>query len=999
MTLELAGSEATQIATGDFDVGMETGPGTIDVALVNSTSNQLEIYFQGESGTGFAPSRYYSIPLTSPARWADAGDINHDGMCDILVGTANGNLIVFYQNEGVGISDYNNIEHACPDGLSDADIGDLDDDGELEVLVAGSDIGTLRALDLDGFVFETMTIQNGGAGPYIPLIEDVDGDGRKDAVLGSSGSFSISIHIQNDLFPVADFYPVATSTEGSLVQLDGGLSTDSNSDVSSLSYQWSVRYQGSGPWTFLGSGKQMNCSFADSGTHDLSLKVTDRGGLSAYKNGTVTVLDASPTSMFSASSVNIMEGMSITFEDLSSSPADDLTEFVWDFGDGTVESYPTRTDPSHRYVSNGTYSVKLTVVDEDGSNDSYEMTVQVDDGSPQADFDASTGSVMENGTVWFNSTSTSPSDSLALQQWKVDGQVVGSGPSMSYQFLANGTYDINLTVVDSDGSLSHSNRTITVTDQAPLVEFDYTRASDAEGIVITFHDRSTSYDPIAKRFWDMGDGTVLSGTTVHHSYSQQGEYVVELSVLDSDGSNVSLSRTLSVQDTDPEVGEIYTGGSGGTSFAKHTNVTFTVEAVQGFDPLSYRWLIVTSSGTIFEQTTDVPSFFYRFDEGGSYTVRVSVKDTDDSVDRDIQIDIVDSPPVAIFTFEVSTTEGMVYFSANQSYDPDGDTPNLQYRWAFGDGSSWTDWNSTYRTIYHQYFAEGVFSVFLQVSDGSNAAVQNSTTVILDRTPPTITFLDRPTSSGTGEAIEVVVSVSDATPLRKVVLLYTLDQVNWIEVAMALTGPGNYTGQIPSQDEEVEIFYSVMAVDSNGYNQTTVPVQLLVEQDLGMTYLIVGLLAIIAVLSAIIIYLWRTRPVVDEVFLIYHDGNLIAHQARRLKPGMDDQIMSSMLVAIQGFVTDSFKDESVTGLKRMDFGDKKLMIEKREFYYLAVVLVGSRTGNVPTKLEKVMDSIDENYGIELIAWDGDLEKMRGIKDETRPLFERVGFFEKRSNDKG
>ncbi len=673
--------------------------------------------------------------------------------------------------------------------------------------------------------------------------------------------------------------------------------------------------------------------------------------------------------------------------------------FIWDFGDGTVESYPTSTDPTPL----GTFpmertSVRLTVIDEDGSNDSYDMSVQVSDGSPWAEFVSSTGSVMENGTVWFNSTSTSPSDDLALQQWSVNGLVIGSGPSVNYRFLANGSYDVNLTVTDSDGSRSYANQTIAVTDQVPLVDFDYSRASDDEGITITFHDLSTSYDPITKRFWDMGDGTVLTGATVHYTYVQEGEYIVRLSVLDSDGSNVSKSITVSVQDTDPEVGSIYTGGSGGTSFAKHTNVTFTVEAVQGFDPLSYRWLITTSAGTIFEQTTSVPSFYYRFDEGGSYTVRVFVNDTDDSVERNIQIDIIDSPPVAIFTYEVSTTEGMVYFSANQSYDPDGDTPNLQYRWAFGDGSSWTDWNSTYRTIYHQYFDEGVFNVFLQVSDGSNAAVQNSTTVILDRTPPEITFLDRPTSSNVGEAVEIAVSVSDATPLKKVVLLYTLDQVNWIEVPMALTGPGNYTGQIPAQDEDVEIYYSVMAVDSNGYNQTTVPVQLLVEQDLTMTYLVIALLAIIGVLSMIVIYLWRTRPVVDEVFLIYHDGNLIAHQARRLKPGMDDQIMSSMLVAIQGFVTDSFKDESVTGLKRMDFGEKKLMIEKREFYYLAVVLVGSRTGNVPAKLERIMDNIDENYGIELIAWDGDLEKMRGIKDETRPLFERVGFFEKRNNDK-
>ncbi len=145
--------------------------------------------------------------------------------------------------------------YACPDGLSKADLGDLDDDGELEVLVAGFDVGTLTMLDLDGFIFETITVQNGGAGHYLPLIEDVNDDERMDMVLGSSGSVSISIYTQNDLFPVADFYPVATSTEGSLVQLDASLSSDSVSDISSLSYQWSVRYKGARAWVFLASGE------------------------------------------------------------------------------------------------------------------------------------------------------------------------------------------------------------------------------------------------------------------------------------------------------------------------------------------------------------------------------------------------------------------------------------------------------------------------------------------------------------------------------------------------------------------------------------------------------------------------------------------------------------------------------------------------------------------------------------------------------------------------
>ena len=396
-------------------------------------------------------------------RWADAGDINHDGMCDILVGTADGQPHRYYQNEGVGFSDSNKIVYACPDGFSKADLGDLDDDGELEVLVAGFDIGTLMMFDLDGFIFETITVQNGGAGDYLPLIEDVNDDERKDMVLGSTGSVSISIFTQNDLFPVADFYPVTTSTEGSLVQLDAGLSSDSVSDISSLSYQWSVRYNGSATWEALASGEVANCSFADSGTHELSLKVTDRGGLSAFKNGTVTVVDASPTALFDASTNSIVEGMTISFVDRSSSPADDLTNFLWDFGDGTVESYPMSTDPVHRYGANGTFTVRLTVIDEDGSNDSYDMMVQVSDGSPWAEFVSSAGSVIENGTVWFNSTSTSPSDALALQQWSVNGLAIGSGPSVNYRFLANGSYDVNLTVTDSDGSRSYANQTITVT--------------------------------------------------------------------------------------------------------------------------------------------------------------------------------------------------------------------------------------------------------------------------------------------------------------------------------------------------------------------------------------------------------------------------------------------------------------------------------------------------------------------------------------------------------
>ncbi len=204
-------------------------------------------------------------------------------------------------------------------------------------------------------VFETITIQNGGAGHYLPLIEDVNDDERNGH---GPRLFRVGFHI--DLHPERPFPSGRLLPSGHLHR--GQLGSTGREPflrfgighiLPFLPMERTLRRER--PLEFLASGRRSNCSFADSGTHGLSLKVTDRGGLSAYKNGTVTVLDASPTAMFDASTDSIVEGMSITFVDRSSSPADDLTEFIWDFGDGTVESYPMSTDPTHRYVSNGSY--------------------------------------------------------------------------------------------------------------------------------------------------------------------------------------------------------------------------------------------------------------------------------------------------------------------------------------------------------------------------------------------------------------------------------------------------------------------------------------------------------------------------------------------------------------------------------------------------------------------------------------------------------------------
>ena len=61
-----------------------------------------------------------------------------------------------------------------------------------------------------------------------------------------------------------------------------------------------------------------------------------------------------------------------------------------------------------------------------------------------------------------------------------------------------------------------------------------------------------------------------------------------------------------------------------------------------------------------------------------------------------------------------------------------------------------------------------------------------------------------------------------------------------------------------------------------------------------------------------------RAIIDEVFLMYRDGRLIKHFTRRLKPDVDQDILSGMLTAVQEFVKDTFRGEEGE-LDQMKFG--------------------------------------------------------------------------------
>ena len=117
--------------------------------------------------------------------------------------------------------------------------------------------------------------------------------------------------------------------------------------------------------------------------------------------------------------------------------------------------------------------------------------------------------------------------------------------------------------------------------------------------------------------------------------------------------------------------------------------------------------------------------------------------------------------------------------------------------------------------------------------------------------------------------------------------------------------------------------------------------------------------------------------IEEIFLIYNDGRLIKHLTRRLKPDMDNEILSSMLVAVQNFVKDSFRGELGGNLDEMKYGGMSILIGTGKHLLIAAVVSGEDILDMRQRITKTIDNIESEYKDVLKDWDGEIEKLHGI----------------------
>jgi DNA/RNA endonuclease G (NUC1) len=166
----------------------------------------------------------------------------------------------------------------------------------------------------------------------------------------------------------------------------------------------------------------------------------------------------------------IAEGTSATFDASSSlDPNGSIASYAWDFGDGSTGS---GASISHTFKQDGSFTVRVTVTDNDGLTDSATFVINVTNVAPVVGT-VSNATLNVGATYTASGTFTDPGADAwtATVHWG-DGsapEVVplsGHSFSLTHIYTAGGTYTVTLDIADDDTSVS-STHTVTVEEPAP----------------------------------------------------------------------------------------------------------------------------------------------------------------------------------------------------------------------------------------------------------------------------------------------------------------------------------------------------------------------------------------------------------------------------------------------------------------------------------------------------------------------------------------------------
>ncbi|MFA5781415.1 MAG: PKD domain-containing protein, partial [Bacteroidales bacterium] len=480
-----------------------------------------------------------------------------------------------------------------------------------------------------------------------------------------------SCHVTRQIIITADSFPVQASL-GNITNVctgnEIGLAVGANEAVT---YLWSDGETDSLftiPWT--------------SGSHDISVTVTNSMGCIATDTVTVSVQGQEPVAAFSSTSG--CWPVITFFTDLSTVGGVGalINSRQWDFGDGSSDSIP---NPMHFYQNHGIYLATLTVTSNKGCSKSLTDTAFVYS-KPVPHFGPLNGCSGVLLTMYDMSSSFLGNVDIWNWNFGDPGSTNNTAfdDTVSHTYDTAGTYTVHLYVQTIYGCDSSVDLNVNIRP-APDVGFSYTNVCDGNPVYFTDTSHTEPWTQIYQWQWEFGSGQVSNIQNPVFIFDNAGTYPVVLTVKSVNGCIVTDTQNVVVHalpDADFNPDDACLGNP------KLFNDGSTVLAPDSIA----QWL--WNFG--FAQTSTLQNPLVTFNDSGAYNVSLLVTSSEGC--KDSVIHSINVFPAPVADFIPDEFYGVAPFTTtfiNNSQNA------LNYFWNFGDtiGITSTSFSPSYTYTY------------------------------------------------------------------------------------------------------------------------------------------------------------------------------------------------------------------------------------------------------------------------------------------------------------
>lgn len=572
----------------------------------------------------------------------------------------------------------------------------------------------------------------------------------------------------------------------------------------------------SGPWTITidyGDGSDVQTLvtdsssdfllshiYADDGSYSVNVSIENAGGLLGSAGFLAIVENAAPAVDAGADQA-AGEGAAVAFGgSFTDAGSADTHTLAWDFGDGATAS-GTLT-PVHAYADDGTYTVTLTVTDDDGASSASTMQVNVSNVAPTAVLsNDGPRPVGELVTITFSDVfdpSLTDTDAGFIYSFDLDGdgifEISGNSSSVTHAFETAGEYVIAGRVADKDGDFSEYTTTVVVENEggsvAPVFESLIATSPVGEGSTVTL--TGTFVDPNDDDTFTLdvnwGDGTIEQFEIVAgersfqftHDYADdpQGEdlagFTIGVTLTDSADLAVATSTTTIVNNVAPvladvsalpaELGEGDTATISGSILEPGADaITLTIDWGDGSDSEDFDY----TAGTLSFSESHV------YARSGTFDATLTIVDDDGaSSQTQLQITVANAPPTATFGNDGPIDEGgSATISFTDPSDSDADTA-AGFMYAFDlDNDGIFEVTTAAASITNVFPSSGTFTVSGRIYDVDGDYTGYTTDVVVNDVAPVIQVAGAAESDEAASFELTLGAVTD--PGNDVVMGYTI----------------------------------------------------------------------------------------------------------------------------------------------------------------------------------------------------------------------------------